>query len=248
MRDYRIAVIPGDGIGKEVIPEGMRVLDAAARARGCRLRATSTSHGAASTTCEHRRMMPADGLETLRRFDAIFFGAVGDPDVPDHVIAARPAPADAPGLRPVRQPAARVPVDGVPSPLRRATPGAIDMVVYRENTEGEYAPRRRPRRTAGTPDEVAHPDGAVHPPGCERDHARRVRGAAAGRAKMLTSITKSNAQVTAWCCGTRCSRRWRRSTPTSRPSRCWWTRGDGLRAQAGDVRRGGGAATCSATS
>ena len=85
MRDYRIAVIPGDGIGNEVVPEAIRVLDAAGEITGaCRLRYEHFPWGC-EYYLEHGAMMAKDGLETLRGFDAIFFGAVGFPSVPDHV-------------------------------------------------------------------------------------------------------------------------------------------------------------------
>jgi tartrate dehydrogenase/decarboxylase / D-malate dehydrogenase len=139
MQSYRIAVIPGDGIGQEVTPVGVKVLQAA----GERFNAYSLDLEWFDWGCDyylkHGRMMPADGLDILRHFDAIYFGACGFPTVPDHISLR--------GLRlPICQgfdqyvclrPARLLP--GVPSPLAGKTPGALDLIVVRENTEGLYA-------------------------------------------------------------------------------------------------------------
>src|SRR5918993_809000 len=135
-----IAVIPGDGIGVEVIPEGLRVLERLAGQREGRPRFRFEifpwgSHYYLQTG----RMMDPDGLERLQRCDAIYFGAVGWPDVPDHISLWGLRLAICQGfdqyacIRPVRL------LPGVPSPLRDATPERIDWVVVRENSEGEYA-------------------------------------------------------------------------------------------------------------
>src|ERR1700737_1173540 len=138
MTTHKIAVIAGDGIGKEVVPEGIRVLDAAATKYGF-----SFEWDAYPWSCEyygkHGRMMPEDGLERIRRHDAIFLGAVGFPGVPDHVslwgllIPIRRQFQQYVNLRPVRL------MEGVPSPLRDRKPGDIDFWVVRENNEGEYS-------------------------------------------------------------------------------------------------------------
>ena len=140
-RVYNVAVIPGDGIGKEVVPEGMRVLEAAAQA--LRLRAPAglaRLRLAATTTRKHGRMMPEDWKERIGGHDAIFFGAVGWPaKVPDHVslwgslIQFRREFDQYVNLRPVRL------MPGVRSPLADRKPGDIDFCVVRENTEGEYS-------------------------------------------------------------------------------------------------------------
>src|SRR2546422_232793 len=138
MKTYRIALIPGDGIGEEVAPQGVRVLDAAAALTGSfRLTYESFPWGC-KYYLAHGRMMAEEGLERLKGFDAIYFGAVGFPGVPDHVSLR--------GLRlPICQgfdqyvclrPSLLLP--GVRSPLADKKPGDIDFVVVRENTEGEY--------------------------------------------------------------------------------------------------------------
>ncbi len=138
MKRYKIAVIPGDGIGKEVVPEGIRVLEASAAKYGLELNWESFPW-----SCEHYakngRMMPEDGLQQIRRHDAIFLGAVGFPGVPDHIslwgllIPIRRQFRQYANLRPVRL------MPGVPSPLRDRKPGDIDFLIVRENNEGEYS-------------------------------------------------------------------------------------------------------------
>ena len=133
---YRIATIPGDGIGKEVVPEGIRVLDRAGELFGF-----SFEWDHLPWSCEyyaqHGRMMPEDGLATISRHDAIFLGAVGFPGVPDHVslwgllLPIRRRFEQYVNLRPVRL------MPGMTSPL--ASPGPIDFLIVRENTEGEYS-------------------------------------------------------------------------------------------------------------
>ena len=138
MTAYRIAVIPGDGIGKEVMPEGIRVLDAVAGRFGFTL---SWQHfdWSCETYAATGRMMPADGIDRLRSHDAVFLGAVGFPGVPDHVslwgllIPIRRQFDQYVGLRPVRL------FDGVPCPLAGRVPGDIDFMIVRENSEGEYS-------------------------------------------------------------------------------------------------------------
>src|SRR4029077_3252099 len=138
MKSYRIAVIPGDGIGKEVVPEGLRVLEAAGRKFGIELKWDEFPW-----SCEYRlkhgRMMPEDGLATIRNHDAVFFGACGFPGVPDHVslwellIPMRRGFDLYVNLRPVRL------MPGIQSPLAGRKQGDIDFWVVRENTEGEYS-------------------------------------------------------------------------------------------------------------
>src|SRR6059036_2435391 len=135
---HRIAAIPGDGIGKEVVPEGMRVLDAAGRRFGFDMEWTTFDWSCERYT-ETGRMMPEDGLARLRDHDAIFLGAVGFPGVPDHVslwgllIPIRREFQQYVNLRPVRL------MPGVPCPLANRKPGDIDFWVVRENNEGEYS-------------------------------------------------------------------------------------------------------------
>src|SRR6187551_2534810 len=139
MKTHRIAVIPGDGIGKEVVPEGLRVLEAAAARFGIGLEFVHFDW-----SCDYYartgRMMPEDWFETLSPFEAIFYGAVGWPaTVPDHVslwgslIQFRRRFDQYVNLRPCRL------MPGIPSPLANKAPGDVDFVVVRENTEGEYS-------------------------------------------------------------------------------------------------------------
>lgn len=135
---HRIAVIPGDGIGQEVVPEGIRVLEAAGARFGIDFvfEAFDWSCGLYKRT---GRMMPEDGIEQLKTFDSIFLGAVGLPGIPDHVslwgllIPIRRAMQQYVNLRPVRL------MKGIRSPLAGREPGEIDFVVVRENNEGEYS-------------------------------------------------------------------------------------------------------------
>ncbi|GAA1935981.1 tartrate dehydrogenase [Microbacterium aoyamense] len=140
IRPHRIAVIPGDGIGKEVVPAGLQVLDAAAARFDVPLEYEHFDFASADYWLAHGTMLPDDWFETLRGFDAIYFGAVGWPDVvPDHVslwgslIQFRRRFDQYISLRPCRL------LPGIPSPLVGRAPGDIDFVVVRENTEGEYS-------------------------------------------------------------------------------------------------------------
>ncbi len=138
MSVLRIAVIPGDGIGREVMPEGLRVLETAGARHGL-----SFEWQHFDWSCEYYAktgaMMPADGIDQLRDFDAIYLGAVGFPGVPDHVslwgllIPIRREFDQYINLRPVRL------FEGVPCPLANKQPGEIDFYVVRENVEGEYS-------------------------------------------------------------------------------------------------------------
>jgi tartrate dehydrogenase/decarboxylase/D-malate dehydrogenase len=186
---HRIAVIPGDGIGKEVVPEGMRVLEAAGRRFGFELAWTPFDW-----SCERYartgRMMPEDGLEVLRPFDAIFLGAVGYPGVPDHVslwgllIPIRRSFRQYINLRPVRL------LRGVRSPLGGRGPADIDMLIVRENNEGEYS-EIGGRLYRGTPEEAAVQVAMFTRAGCDRV-MRYAFERARARRRHLTSATKSN--------------------------------------------------------
>src|ERR671923_897494 len=149
---HRIALIPGDGIGKEVVPAAARVLDVAGKRFGFDFEWT-TFDWSCETYTRTGRMMPEDGLERLASFEAIFLGAVGFPGVPDHVslwgllIPIRRGFRQYVNLRPVRL------MPGVPSPLRDRKPGDIDFWVVRENNEGEYSSIGG-RLYEGTDDEV----------------------------------------------------------------------------------------------
>ena len=139
-RTYRIAVIPGDGIGKEVVPEGVRVLEAAATQFGFKLQLDEFDFASCDYYLKHNKMLPDDWKDQIGHHDAIFFGAVGWPEkVPDHIslwgslIQFRREFDQYVNLRPVRL------MPGVPCPLAGRKPGDIDFFVVRENTEGEYS-------------------------------------------------------------------------------------------------------------
>lgn len=193
MKDVRVAVIPGDGIGKEVVPEGVRVLKAAAQLHGgLRFEFTELPWG-----CDHYRregaMMPDDGIDVLATFDQVFLGAVGHPDVPDHIslwgllIPIRREFEQYINLRPIRL------LRGVSSPLAGQNAGDIDMVVVRENSEGEYS-KMGGRIHEGTPFETAVQVDYFSRMGVERV-MRHAFGLAERRARRLTIATKSNGIV-----------------------------------------------------
>src|SRR5262247_1269279 len=187
---HRIAVIPGDGIGNEVVPEGQGVLEAAARRFGFELAWTELDW-----SCERfrktGRMMPEDGLEQLRAHDAIFLGAVGAPGVPDHVslwgllIPIRRTFRQYVNLRPVRL------LQGVRSPLAGRGPDDIDMVIIRENNEGEYS-EIGGRLYKGTDDELAVQQAIFTRHGTDRVMRYAFELARRRPAHHLTSATKSN--------------------------------------------------------
>jgi tartrate dehydrogenase/decarboxylase/D-malate dehydrogenase len=190
MKTYKIAVIPGDGIGKEVVPEGLGVLEAVGRRFDIGFEWTEFDWGC-ERYAETGRMMPEDGLETLRAFDAIFFGAVGWPEVPDHVslwgllIPIRRRFRQYINLRPVRL------FEGVPTPLAGRRPGDIDFLCVRENTEGEYS-EIGGRLYRDSDEEMAVQQSVFTRKGVDRV-LRYAFDLAQGRPKKhLTSATKSN--------------------------------------------------------
>ncbi len=184
-----IAVIPGDGIGKEVVPVGMRVIDAAGNKFGFSLSWNLFPWGC--DYCEaHGSMMPEDGLSTIGRHDAIYLGAIGTPNVKDAVslwgllIPIRRTFRQYVNLRPVKL------LRGVASPLRNAAPGAIDMCVVRENNEGEYSDVGG-RMYTGTDAEIAMQQSIFTRKGVERV-VRFAFELARKRKKHVSSATKSN--------------------------------------------------------
>ncbi len=189
MRRHAIAVIPGDGIGREVTPAALEVLAAAGRAHGFELQLTEHPWGC-DYHVENGSMMPADALETLRPSDAILLGAVGRPDVPDHIslwgllIPIRRAFRQYVNLRPVRL------WPGVSSPLREVTPEQVDMVIVRENNEGEYS-EIGGRLHQGTEDELAIQEAVFTRRGTDRVMAYAC-DLAAKRSGRICSATKSN--------------------------------------------------------
>ncbi|MGH7325691.1 MAG: tartrate dehydrogenase [Candidatus Rokuibacteriota bacterium] len=186
---HRIAVIPGDGIGKEVLPEGMRVLEAGGRRFGFELE-WKVFDWSCERYAKTGRMMPEDGLETLRTFEAIYLGAVGFPGVPDHIslwgllIPIRRGFRQYVNLRPVRL------LRGVRSPLRDRGPADIDMLIIRENNEGEYS-EIGGRLYKDTPEELAVQQAIFTRRGCDRI-MRYAFERARQRRRHVTSATKSN--------------------------------------------------------
>src|ERR1700730_16872687 len=138
MRKYKIAAIPGDGIGREVVPEGIRASEAAGRRFGFSA-AFETFDWSCEGFLKTGRMMPEDGLAQLGPYDGIFLGAVGYPGVPDHLSLWGPL---IPSLRDFRQYVNRRPIRmlrGIEAAVRNVAPGGIDFCVVRENNEGEYS-------------------------------------------------------------------------------------------------------------
>ncbi len=193
MRTHRIAAIPADGIGPEVIRAGLEVLDAvAARDGGFELKIDHYAWGS-NWYRQHGVMMPPDGLAWLRTADAIYFGAVGDPQIPDHVTLWGLRLQICQGfdqyanVRPTRI------LPGIVPPLRDVGPGDLDWVIVRENSEGEYAGHGG-RAHRGLPEEVATETAIFTRRGVERI-MRYAFDIARGRPrKHLTVVTKSNAQ------------------------------------------------------
>jgi tartrate dehydrogenase/decarboxylase / D-malate dehydrogenase len=193
MREFAIAAIPGDGIGPEVISAGLEVLQALAQKLGSfRLKVEEFPWGS-DYYKKYGSMMPNDALDTLRRFDAIYFGAVGAPDVPDHVTLWGLRLAICQGfdqyvnLRPTRI------LKGLSSPLRDCNPSDLDWVIVRENTEGEYAGQGG-RAHRGFPEEVATDTSIFTRRGVTRIMRFAFNLAQERPRKFLTVVTKSNAQ------------------------------------------------------
>src|ERR1700674_3660451 len=189
MKTFNIAVIAGDGIGKEVVPEGIRVLEAAGHRFGFQVH-WHAFDWSCETYVKTGKMMPADGLEQLRPFDAIFLGAVGHPSVPDHVslwgllIPIRRSFRQYVNLRPVRL------FEGIETPLKNWQPGQIDFSIVRENNEGEYS-NIGGRLYEGTDEEMAVQQTVFTRRGVNRV-LRFAFELARTRKKHLTSATKSN--------------------------------------------------------
>jgi tartrate dehydrogenase/decarboxylase/D-malate dehydrogenase len=189
MKTFNIAVIAGDGIGKEVVPEGIRVLEAAGKRFGFQFQ----WHGfdwSCETFMKTGKMMPSDGLQQLRPFDAIFLGAVGHPSVADHVslwgllIPIRRTFRQYVNLRPVRL------FEGIETPLKDWKSGQIDFCIVRENNEGEYS-NIGGRLYEGTDEEMAVQQSVFTRRGVNRV-MRYAFELARKRNKHLTSATKSN--------------------------------------------------------
>jgi tartrate dehydrogenase/decarboxylase/D-malate dehydrogenase len=189
MSTFKIAVIEGDGIGHEVVPEGLRVLEAAGKKFGISYEMTHFDWSC-EIYAKTGRMMPEDGLEQLKKFDAVFLGAVGYPGVPDHVslwgllIPIRRGFDQYVNLRPVKL------FKGVKTPLANRKPEEIDFVVIRENTEGEYSSIGG-RIFNGTEREFAIQETVFTRYGVDRV-MRYAFELAQKRRKHLTAATKSN--------------------------------------------------------
>jgi tartrate dehydrogenase/decarboxylase/D-malate dehydrogenase len=191
MKTHRIAVIAGDGIGKEVIPAAIGVLQLAAEQNGFRCDFTTLPWG-----CDYYlqtgRMMDPDGIAQLLKFDAIYLGAIGDPRVADHISARelilplRQRLRQYVNLRPMRL------LAGITSPLANRSSAEIDMICVRENSEGEYCGIGG-RLHAGTPDELAEQTGIFTRRGIERIVRYAFKIAESRPRRMLASATKSNA-------------------------------------------------------
>ena len=187
---YRIAVIPGDGIGNEVVPEGIKVLEAVGRKFDL---AFTWDHfpWSCETFKKTGKMMPDDGLDRIRRHDAIYLGAVGFPGVPDHVslwgllIPIRRGFQQYINLRPVRL------FDGLASPLAGRKPGDIDYWIVRENNEGEYSSIGG-RMYEGTEHEAAIQQAVFTKRGCDRVMRYAFNLAMSRKRKEVASATKSN--------------------------------------------------------
>jgi tartrate dehydrogenase/decarboxylase/D-malate dehydrogenase len=192
LKRYKIAVIEGDGIGREVVPEGMRVLETAGR-----LFDIGFSWQHFDWSCDRfvktGQMMPADGLDQLRPFDAIYLGAIGSPVVPDHIslwgllIPIRRTFQQYVNLRPCKL------LPGIATPLKDFPPGEIDFCIVRENNEGEYS-EAGGRMFRNTRAEVVIQETIFTRMGCDRV-MRYAFELAAKRKKHVTSATKSNGLV-----------------------------------------------------
>lgn len=193
MRDLKIAVIPGDGIGKEVIPEGIKVLETVGSRFDIKF-----SWDEFDWSCEHYartgKMMPDDGLQQIAGKDAIYLGAVGFPGVPDHVslwgllIPIRRTFHQYINLRPVRL------FDGIPCPLAGRKPGDIDLMIVRENNEGEYS-EIGGRIFQGTLEEMVSQQSIFTRKGVDRVMRYAFELAGTRPARHVTSATKSNGIV-----------------------------------------------------
>jgi tartrate dehydrogenase/decarboxylase/D-malate dehydrogenase len=190
MASHKIAVIPGDGIGKEVVPEGIRVLEAVARRFDIRFKWTEFTWNC-ETYARTGRMMPEDGIEQLRHYDAIFLGAVGFPGVSDHIslwgllIPIRRQMQQCINLRPVRM------LPGMVSPLKDRGPEDIDFFIVRENNEGEYS-EIGGRIYSGTAEETVVQETVFTRRGVDRVMRFAFELARGRKAGHVTSATKSN--------------------------------------------------------
>lgn len=193
MKTYRIATIPGDGIGKEVVPEGQKVLEAIAQQDKTIKFEFQDFDWGGDYYRKHRVMMPEDGLDALRDKDAILFGSAGDPHIPDHITLWGLRLKICQGfdqyanVRPTRI------LPGIDAPLKRCTPEQLNWIIVRENSEGEYSGVGG-RAHQGHPIEVATDVSMMTRAGVERIMRYAFKLAQSRPRKLLTVVTKSNAQ------------------------------------------------------
>ena len=193
MKTYLIATIPGDGIGKEVVPEGQKVLEALARQNPALKFEFENFDWGGDYYRKHGMMMPENGLDPLRNKDAILFGSAGDPHIPDHITLWGLRLKICQGfdqyanVRPTRI------LPGIDAPLKRCTPAQLDWVIVRENSEGEYSGVGG-RAHQGHPIEVATDVSMMTRAGVERIMRYAFKLAQSRPRKLLTVVTKSNAQ------------------------------------------------------
>lgn len=192
MKTHNIAVVNGDGVGHEIVPAGLKVLEAAAKKHGFELKTTFFPWGAGYYK-EHGAFMPADGLDTLKKFDAIYFGAVGDPEVDDtlpamlYTFKVRTTFQQYVNYRPVKL------LPGIPSPLRNKGMEDIDFVVVRENNEGEFVQNGK-ILNPDSPSGLATDTSVFTRAGIERI-AHYSFKLAQKRRKKVTNVTKSNTLI-----------------------------------------------------
>ena len=193
MKTYSIATIPGDGIGKEVVPAGVQVLQALAAAEQTFAFDFEAFGWGGDWYRAHGQMMPSDGLDALRHKDAILFGSAGDPDIPDHITLWGLRLAICQGfdqyanVRPTRI------LPGIDGPLKHCRREDLDWVIVRENSEGEYAGVGG-RAHQGQPIEVATDMSVMTRAGVERIMRFAFKLAQSRPRRLLTVVTKSNAQ------------------------------------------------------
>jgi tartrate dehydrogenase/decarboxylase/D-malate dehydrogenase len=193
MKTYRIALVPGDGIGKEVVPAGRQVLEALAAADNKFAFEFESFPWGGDYYRQHGEMMPDSGLDALKKKDAILFGSAGDPDIPDHItlwglrLKICQGMDQYANVRPTRI------LPGIDAPLKRCKPEDLNWVIVRENTEGEYSGAGG-RVHQGFPIEVATDLSVMTRAGVERIQRYAFKLAQSRPRKLLTVITKSNAQ------------------------------------------------------
>ena len=193
MKKYKIAAVPGDGIGPEVIAAGVEVLEALASGNAEFELGFEHFPWGGNYYRKHGEMMPEDGVDTLRRFDAILFGSAGDPDIPDHItlwglrLKICQTLDQYANVRPARL------LPGIKGPLANVTADDLDWVIVRENSEGEYAGAGG-RVHVGLPEEVGLDVSIFTRSGVERIQRFAFELAQSRPRKKLTLVTKSNAQ------------------------------------------------------